>query len=127
MNSTPTHENTGKHLLHYLRETTKAGITFQGSGLDPDDISLKGYMDASYNRCIDSGKSIFKYIFTVARGAVSWKSKKQSIVTISSMESEYIAMTEVSKEAIWLNWIHQDILETLQNKWELINHHSNLK
>ena len=100
LNPTPTYKNVGKHLLHYLHRTTKAGITFQGLGLDPNDISLKGYMDASYNRCIDSGKSTFKYIFTVARGAVSWKSKKQSIVTISSMESEYIAMTEVSKEAI---------------------------
>ena len=100
LNPIPTYENISKYLLYYLHGTTKAGITFQGSGLDSDNISLKGYMDASYNRCIDSGKSTFKYIFTVARGAVSWKSKKQSIVTISSMESEYIAMTEVSKEAI---------------------------
>jgi hypothetical protein len=126
-NPSPEHENASKHLLRYLHGTTNAGITFQGSGSNPNDVDLIGYTDASYGDNVDSNKSTSRYVFTVAGGAVSWKSKKQSIVALSSMESEYIAMTEATKEAIWLSWIHRDILETLQNKWELVKNRSNIK
>ena|SRR5947209_9526721 len=39
----------------------------------------------------------------------------------------YIALTEATKEAIWLGWVHQDILQTLQNKWELVKQRSQIK
>jgi hypothetical protein len=110
-------------MLRYLQGTKDAGITFQGSDVDTD---LTGYTDASYGGD-EAQKSTSGYVFTVGGGAVSWKSKKQSIVAISSMEAEYIAMTEATKEAMWLSWIHEDILQTLQNKWELVKQRSDIK
>ena len=47
-------------------------------------------------------RAISGYIFMVDRGAVSWSSKKQELVTLSTAEAEYIAQTHTAKEAIWL-------------------------
>ena len=47
-------------------------------------------------------KSTSGYVFLVAGGAISWKSKKQSLVATSSCEAEYVASCMASKEAIWL-------------------------
>jgi len=41
--------------------------------------------------------------------AISWKSRQQSIVALSTMEAEYIAATEASKELIWINRLLQDL------------------
>ena len=51
---------------------------------------------------VDDSKSISKYVFTVNDGAVSWKSSKQQIVSSSITEAEYIAASEVVKEAVWM-------------------------
>jgi hypothetical protein len=60
-----------------------------------------GYADAggsmAENRCAISG-----YAFLLNRGAVSWACKKQEIVSLSMMESEYIVATHAAKEALWL-------------------------
>jgi len=42
------------------------------------------------------------FVFDVAGGCVSWSSKKQVSVTISSVEAEYVASANITKEAIWL-------------------------
>ena len=90
-------------------------------------MDLTGYTDASYGEDVDTRRSTSGYIFTVCGGAVSWKSKKQNIIALSSMESEYITMTKATKEAIWLANIYEDISQTLQNKWELVEKCSQLK
>ena len=72
-------------------------------------MDLTGYTDASYGEDVDTRRSTSGYIFTVCSGAVLWKSKKQNIITLSSMESEYITMTEATKEAIQLASIYKDI------------------
>ncbi|KAL3846133.1 hypothetical protein ACJIZ3_003536 [Penstemon smallii] len=65
---------------------------------------------------LDKSKSTTCYVFTLAGGAVSWVSKLQSIVAISTMEAEYVAATQASKEAIWL----QMLLEELGHKQEKV-------
>ena len=42
------------------------------------------------------------FVFTLGDGAVSWRSVKQSCIVDSTMEVEYVATSEVAKEAIWL-------------------------
>ena len=46
--------------------------------------------------------SISGYVFTIDSGAVSWSSKKQAIVVLSTMEAEYIVGTHAEKEALWI-------------------------
>ena len=63
---------------------------------------LEGYSDADWNTLSDDSKATSGYIFSIAGGAVSWKSKKQTILAQSTMESEMIALASASEEAGWL-------------------------
>ena len=62
---------------------------------------IEGYSDADWasqkDRHLISG-----YVFFLGCGAITWSSKKQHIIALSSTESEYIAQTHVAKEAIWI-------------------------
>ena len=50
----------------------------------------------------DNRRSITRYVFTVSGISVSWVSKIQSVVALSTIEAEYVVATEASKEMIWL-------------------------
>lgn len=50
---------------------------------------------------IDDRKSITGYVFLIHGGAVSWQAKKQPTVALSSVEAEYMAATQSTKEALW--------------------------
>ena len=63
---------------------------------------------------VDHRRSTIGYIFIVENTAVSWMSRLQKIVTLSTIEAEYVAMTEASKEIIWL----QGLLTELRFKQE---------
>ncbi|WJX14008.1 ABC-type xenobiotic transporter [Trifolium repens] len=58
--------------------------------------------DADFGGEVDRRRSTTGYIFTVGTGAVSWISRIQKIVALSTTEAEYVAVTEASKELIWL-------------------------
>ena len=51
---------------------------------------------------VDSRKSVSGFMMTFAGGAVSWQSKLQKCVALSTTEAEYIAITEGCKEALWI-------------------------
>jgi hypothetical protein len=65
-------------------------------------LQLQGYTDAIWGSCQDTFRSTGAYLFTLAGGAVSWCSKKQNLVSLSSTESEYKALSFGAQEAIWL-------------------------
>ncbi|GKD38513.1 hypothetical protein Tco_1258720, partial [Tanacetum coccineum] len=60
------------------------------------------YTDAGYLTDADDMKSQTGYVFVLNRGAVDWKSTKQSIFSTSSTDAEYIAAFDASKEAVWI-------------------------
>jgi hypothetical protein len=62
---------------------------------------LKGYADADGSMAEDR-HTISGYTFLLHGGAVSWAAKRQEIVSLSTTESEYVAVTHASKEALWL-------------------------
>ena len=53
-----------------------------------------GYLDSNFVGCVDNRKSTFVYLFLLGEGAISWKSAKQSIITSSTMEAEFVACYE---------------------------------
>ena len=71
---------------------------------------LEGYSDASWVTNTRDNKSTSGWIFTIAGGAVSWASKKQTFITHSTMESEFIALAAAGKEAEWLRNLLFDIM-----------------
>ena len=74
-----------------------SGLCFGGS-----DIVLQGYVDAYMVSDKDSRRSTIGYVFTMGGIAVSWISKLQQVVALSTKEVEYVVATEASKEMIWL-------------------------
>jgi hypothetical protein len=51
---------------------------------------------------VDSRKSTSEYIYTLAGGAISWKSSKQSLVAASTRQAEFVAYYEATGQAVWL-------------------------
>lgn len=72
-------------------------LTYRG-----EERGLVGYVDAD-GASQDHRRVISGYVFMVDGGAVSWSSKKQELVTLSTTEAKYIAATHATKEAIWLH------------------------
>lgn len=64
-------------------------------------MELEGYSDTDGSMHEDR-KAISGYEFLLDGGAVSWSSKKQEIIALSTTEAEYVAATQATKEAIWL-------------------------
>ena len=85
-------------VLRYVAGSVDVGITLGGK---PNE-TLKGYCDADYAADKDSGKSTSGYVFTLHGGAISWSSRLQSVVAVSTTESEYLAAGAAVKEALWL-------------------------
>ena len=72
-------------------------------------VVLEGYTNASWITSTKDNKSTSGWVFTLAGGAVSWASKKQTCITHSTMESEFIALAAAGKEAEWLRNMLLDI------------------
>jgi hypothetical protein len=67
------------------------------------------YSDSDYAGDIEDRKSTSGYVFMLNSGVVSWSSKKQPIVTLSTTEAEFIAVTSCACQAIWLRRILQQL------------------
>ena len=66
------------------------------------DLKLVGYTDSSFQSDRDDNKSVSGFIFTLNGGAIYWKSSKQNTVADFICEAEYIAASDVAKEAVRL-------------------------
>ncbi|GJS25062.1 putative RNA-directed DNA polymerase [Tanacetum coccineum] len=93
-----------KWIFRYLRGTSKLGITF-GNGKP----MLVGYTDSDLAGNKDNMKSTSGYLMTFAGGAVSWQSRLQKCVALSTTEAEYVAATEACKELLWLKRFLQEL------------------
>ncbi|KAL0334641.1 UNVERIFIED_CONTAM: Retrovirus-related Pol polyprotein from transposon TNT 1-94 [Sesamum radiatum] len=97
-NPSEEHMNAAKRILRYLKGTFDYGIFYTSS----NDVCLKGYCDSDYAGDVDDRKSTTGFVFYFGENAISWCSRKQPIVTLSTCESEYVATTAGTCHAIWL-------------------------
>ncbi|KAL3721830.1 hypothetical protein ACJRO7_034209 [Eucalyptus globulus] len=102
------HLQAAKRIFRYL-QGTKNFVLFYKKG---EKSYLFGFTDSDYAGDVDDRRSTSGYVFMLGSGAVSWSSKKQSIVTLSTTEAEFVAATSCACQAIWL----RKILEELQFK-----------
>lgn len=91
-----------KRVFAYLKGTMDFWLTLGGE----DKTPLLGYSDAD-GMSTEGRQAISGYAFLIG-GAVSWSSKRQDVVALSTSEAEYIALSHAIKEAIWLrNYLHE--------------------
>ncbi|KAL0404275.1 UNVERIFIED_CONTAM: Retrovirus-related Pol polyprotein from transposon RE2 [Sesamum radiatum] len=95
-NSSEDHMNAMKRILLYLKGTFDYGIFYTSS----NDACLKGYCDSDYTGDADDRKSTTRFVFYLRENEISWCSRKQPIVTLSTCESEYVATTAGTCHAI---------------------------
>lgn len=94
-----------KRVLRYVNGTSDMGLCY--NGLNGDGIL--GYSDSDWAGDVSDRKSTSAYVFMMAGSAVSWCSRKQTIVATSSCEAEYVAMSMACKEAVWMRRLLSDI------------------
>ena len=87
-----------KHVMRYLKGTIDFGLYYDGS----HEYRLYGYTDVDWARSVSDRKSTSGGCYSLGSAMISWFSRKQSSVSLSMVEAEYIAACFASCEAIWL-------------------------
>ncbi len=104
-----------KRIYRYLKGTINYGITYYKDSSN----FISGYCDADYAGDILSAKSTTGYIILLAGGPISWRSKLQSIIAQSTTEAEYIAINAVTKEAVYIKALLEELGYYKQNKFPI--------
>ncbi|XP_043070681.1 secreted RxLR effector protein 161-like, partial [Drosophila grimshawi] len=86
------HWKAAKRILRYLSGTKKLGLLYKQTGV----------VDADWGANLSDRRSYSGQAFILSGAAVCWEARKQRTVALSSTESEYLAMSEVVKEALYL-------------------------
>ena len=94
-----------KRIFRYLKGTIDYGLFYSKDGSD----ECVGYSDSDWAGDLNDRKSTSGYLFQISGAAISWRSKKQTCVALSTAEAEYIALASASQEAMWLRQLTTDL------------------
>lgn len=103
-NPSKAHIEAVKMIIRYLHTTKTRGIVY-GEG----DSKVIGYSDSDWGGDQEGRKSTSGFVFMMNNGAVSWSSKRQTSVALSSTEAEYMGLTQTAKEATWLRLLMTEL------------------
>ncbi len=102
------HWTAAKRILRYLNGTSNYSLKFEGTR-EPR-IELYGYTDADWGSFdLVNHKSQSGYGFYVAGGLISWTSKRQATVALSTTEAEYMAASFACQELIWIHRVIREL------------------
>ena len=114
------HKNAIIKIFKYLIGTKDLGIVYTINNNSKNNYYyIKGYCDADYAGDIATAKSTSGYIFIIANGPISWKSKLQTIIAQSTTEAEYIAISLAAKELIYIKELLIELGQYKQDKFPL--------
>jgi hypothetical protein len=117
-NPKSSHWAAAKRLLRYLKGTRDWALHYDGADLSID-MTFYGYSDADWNGDRDTSRSTSGYVFIVSRGAIGWSSRRQSMVALSSTESEYIGLANAGQHLAWLRSFFEELGQQQKNPTEL--------
>ncbi|KAE8253050.1 hypothetical protein A4X03_0g6001 [Tilletia caries] len=104
-NPSEEHVAAAKRVLRYLAGTRELGLRFRHSEL----AQLVGYSDSDHGADPTTRRSVTGYVFHLYGNPVTWRSRLQDTVAISSTEAEYVALSEATREAIWAVQLLQEL------------------
>ncbi|XP_058096141.1 secreted RxLR effector protein 161-like [Magnolia sinica] len=99
------HMNAVTHILRYLKASPGEGILFSKN----HHLGIDGYTDADWAGNLSDRRSTSGYFMFVARNLVTWRSKKQKVVALSSAEAEFLGMAKGLCELLWLKHLLTEI------------------
>lgn len=94
-----------KRIMRYLNGTRDMKLCYQRD----EKEDLHGFCDADWAGDVSDRRSVTGYVFLLQGSAITWNSKKQPTVALSTTEAEYMAMSSSTQEAIWLKNLYNDI------------------
>ena len=90
------------HVIGYIRNTIDYGLTYSCDA----DLSPTAFIDANYGGCRDTHRSTSGHVFLMAGGAVTWSSKCQTTIALSTVKDEYVAMSQCAQQMVWMHsWL----------------------
>jgi hypothetical protein len=119
-NPGPEHWTAVKRVLRYLKGTRDYALTYTGQDDEGKPIKVIGYTDADWGSNPVDRKSISGYSYMLGGAAISWSSKKQPTVALSSTEAEYIAATHATRQAVWLRQLLHELFVPQENPTQLL-------
>lgn len=99
------HWTSVKRILRYLAGTSEVGILYAGSS----DNELEAYSDSDFAADEETRRSMSGYVTILSNGAVSWAAQRQTGVSLSTTEAEYIAASTATREIVWMRRLLSDI------------------
>ena len=96
-----------KHILRYLKGTVDYGLKYE----ENQKINLVGYVDSYWVGSTIDRKSTSGCCFSMGSGVISWFSRKQSFVALSTAEAKYVTSCSASCEAVWLKKILSNLFD----------------
>lgn len=103
------HVVAAKRVLRYLRGTSELGIKYGGMTGSDAGTKLVGYCDSDWAGDVSTRRSTTGYVFMLGGAAVSWESRLQPTVALSSSEAEYMALSAAVQEALHLRQLLKDL------------------
>ena len=94
----PSHWKALKRILQYLKTTYNWSLTYRTG---PSSAVLEVFTDADHNSCPETSRATSARVLMLAGAAIEWSSKKQGIATLSTLESEYVAMASACQTVVW--------------------------
>jgi len=92
-------------ILHYIKGTIGQGLFYSSQA----ELQLQVFADASFQSCKDTRRSTNGYCMFLGTSLISWKSKKQQVVSKSSAEAEYRALSFATDELVWLTFFFREL------------------
>lgn len=100
------HLNAARQIFRYVKGLLDYGFMYKRH----EKFMLDGFTDADWAGDTNDRHSISGYCFSTGLAMVSWCSKKQPVVTLSSTEAEYVAATMAAQECMWLKRLIGEML-----------------
>ncbi|KAH9748380.1 protein kinase domain-containing protein [Citrus sinensis] len=100
-----THMDAAIRVLRYLKGSPSKGILLSSTS----DLHIRGYCDADWGSCPTTRRSVTGYCTFLGDSPISWKTKKQNVVSRSTAEAKYRSLADLSCELQWLKALFADL------------------
>jgi hypothetical protein len=102
-----THLKAAKRIVQYLKGNNTFALKYHKTG---ESLKITAYSDADFAGDVSTRKSTTGYIVLINNQPVSWRSAKQTSVSTSTVEAEYLAASLTAKESMWIKNLVEEII-----------------